>query len=433
MRISLMFLFSLILQSAFAQDLNPEKRIYISIGDPGIRKVLVALENTDGGTVASRDFYSTLWSHLEFTDYFEFLPQSRMPALKGDMGAYKALGVEFVVVTRVQNEQGSYIAYLNFYEVNRGIKIFEKSYQYLSPSGKPGRELAKIAGNDILQVLTGEPGIFRTRILMSCGNRNKEIYVMDFDGQNVELLTQDRSLALSPSWSPDGTQVLFTSYKPAVKGGFVNPNLYLYNLVTRNRRTLSGSRGLNTGGVFHPKENKLAYTYSKDGRPEIYVLDLDTNTRMPITKTVFFSVEPSWSPDGQRITFSSSKTGRPHIWVANRDGSNAKRLTFAGQYNSSPNWSPRGDKIVFSGQENQKNNFNIFLVDPSGSNLARLTDDATSSENPTFSPDGRFIAFSSNRDGQYRIYIMTALGTKIRVISPKGIGPCKQPSWSPRL
>lgn len=256
---------------------------------------------------------------------------------------------------------------------------------------------------------------------------------MDFDGSNLKPLTQDKNLALSPSWAPDGKRFLFTSYVPAVKGGFVNPNLYLYDLPTRKRKVLSAAKGLNTGGSFHPTKNLIAYTFSQDGKPEIYVLDLDKNTRKPITKTQFFSVEPSYSPDGTLLAYSSSKTGRPHIYVAHADGSSPNRLTFAGIYNSSPHFNPKGDKLVFSGQESMGNNFNIFMIDVNGSNLVRLTDGAHSSENPMFSPDGRHIVFASNQSGNYRIYVMTSMGTRIRAITPPELGDCKQPSWSPRL
>lgn len=408
-------------------------RIYIAVGDPSVKKVLMAVESTLGVHSSAREFNSTLISDLSFTDFFEFLPPGKMPQFVGDIKSYRALGVDFFIQSSMKSEGGKFQADLKMYDVKRGTIILNRTYPLIGATSQPGRELAHSAGNDVIQALTGELGIFRSRILMSCGSKRKEIYIMDFDGQNVRRLTQDGYFALSPSWAPDGQRILFTSYKPSVKGGFVNPNLYMLDTRTNARRLLSAAKGLNTGGVFHPTQEKVAYTFSRDGRPEIYILDLAQNTRTPITKTLFFSVEPSWSPDGRQIVFSSSKTGKPHIWVAMADGSNAKRLTFAGEYNSSPDWSPRGDKIVFSGQENMGNNFNIFMVDPTGSNLVRITDDTTSNENPSFSPDGRLLAFSSNRDGQYRIYVMTALGTQIRVLSPKNLGPCKQPSWSPRL
>lgn len=407
-------------------------RIYIPIGQPNVRKVLLAIEPTDGDSALASSFRQTLVSDMDFTDLFEFLPDAKIPADR-ELAGYRGMGVEFLLRTRIVLSGKQVQAEVRLFDVPRGVQILGRLYPFVSNGGQAARELAHFAGNDVMKALTGEEGVFRTRILMSCGGRNKEIYIMDFDGQNVRQLTKDRNFALSPSWSPDGKRMLFTSYKPAVAGGPLNPNLYSFDLVTNQRRLLSAARGLNSGGVFHPKDNKLAYTFSQNGKPEIYILDLRTNSRFSITHTQYFSVEPDWSPDGMKLAYSSSQSGRPHVYVSNADGSSPKRLTFAGVYNSSPKWSPRGDRIVFSGQETMGNNFNIFMIDPNGSNLVRLTDGAKSSENPVFSPDGRYLAFSSNQGGAYRIYVMTFFGTKIRAISPPGLGPCKQPAWSPRL
>lgn len=408
-------------------------RIYIPVGAPNVRRAPLAIEATQGMATVAAEFYRTLWFDMDFSDLFEIIAQDRLPKGTGDMLAYRGVGAEFLLRTSVNSVQGRLEAELRLFDVARGVQILGRRYPLVSSAQQPGRELAHFAANDVIEALTGEPGIFRTRLLMSCGNARKEIYIMDFDGQNVRQITRDGNFAISPSWAADGKRILFTSYKPSVRGGFVNPNLYLVDLQSNQRRAISAAKGLNTGGAFHPREEKIAYTFSQSGRPEIFVLDLIKNIRTPITRTNFFSVEPSWSPDGTRLTFSSSQTGRPHLFVANADGTNSRRITFAGRYNSSPNWSPRGDRIAFSGQENDKNNFNIFMIDPSGSNLARLTDSPHSSENPVFSPDGRFLAYSSNATGTYQIHIMTALGTRIRTISPPQLGHCKQPAWSPRL
>lgn len=428
---------------------TPSNRIYIPVGDPNVKKALLAVEPTLGPTAIARDFFENLQSDMDFIDLFSLLPDNKLPTNTQGTGPgtfnidpYRALGIEFLLKSIVSVKGTVIEAEIHLYDVTKGVEILGRRYPYVSKGGQAARELAHSAGNDIVKSLTGIEGIFRTRLLMSCGNKIKEIYIMDFDGKNIRPLTRDRNLALSPSWSPDGKKILFTSYKPSVKGGFVNPNLYLFNLVSGERKALSSARGLNTGGAFHPKENKIAYTFSssnnprtQSSKPEIYVLNLDSNTRTPITSTLFLSVEPSWSPDGQQLVYSSSPKGRPHIFVANADGSGARQLTNAGVYNSSPNWSPLGDKIVFSGQENYANNFNVFTVDPQGSNLLRLTSGSHSSENPVFSPDGRFIAFSSNDspDRQYRIYIMTSQGSRMRAMTAPNLGHCKQPAWSPRL
>jgi TolB protein len=438
LKISLLSATLLFAAGAWAQN-APGTRVYIAIGDPNVKKSLIAVENTKGGGRAD-EYYQTLMNDLDFTDLFEFLPGAKYPSPLGGMDigsfsfdAYRAQGVAFLVKTSMSVVNGTTQVELRLFDVIRGVQILGRIYPFVSKDGNPARELAHYSGNDILQTLTGESGVFRTRILASCGKRKKEIYIMDFDGSNIKPLTRDNNLALSPSWAPDGKKFLFTSYVPAVRGGFVNPNLYLYDLATKKRKVLSAAKGLNTGGSFHPNGHLVAYTFSQNGKPEIYVLDLNQNTRKPITKTQFFSVEPSYSNDGSLLTYSSSKTGRPHIYVSDANGGNARRLTFAGVYNSSPHFTPKGDKIVFAGQESMGNNFNVFMVDTSGSNLVRLTDGSHSSENPSFSPDGRHIVFASNQSGNYRIYVMTAFGTRIRAISPPELGDCKQPTWSPRL
>jgi TolB protein len=416
--------------------------IYIPVGDPNLKKVLIAIEPTVGGTAFANSFYASLTGAMEFTDLFELLPPSKMPAAKGGLVAgsfrfepYRTMGVEFLIKSGVSLQGGRHQAELRLYDVAKGVQILGRLYPLVGKVNDPGRELAHFSGNDVIQSLTGEQGIFRTRLLMSCGAKKKEIYVMDFDGQNITQLTRDGNFALSPSWAPDGKRVLFTSYRAWGSKGALNPNLYLYDISSHQRTVLSAAQGLNTGGAFHPTEDKIAYTFSRDGKPEIYVLDIAKKTRFPDHQTVFFSVEPDWSPDGNQLVFSSSRSGQPHIWVANADGSNQRRLTFAGIYNSSPNWSPKGDKIVFSGQEQERgaNNLNIFIIDPSGSNLQRLTSDSFSNENPVYSPDGRFIAYSSNEGGVYQIKVMTARGGRSKTLTPRSLGPCKQPAWSPRL
>ena len=273
---------------ALAQAQN---RIYVSVGDPNFKKVLIAVEPTIKNHPAADEFFKTLVEDLEYTGYFEMLPAQKLPSNTGGLtigsfsfNAFKALGVEFLVKSELRTNAGKVEAEVRLYDVNRGVQILGRLYPFVSKEGSPGRELAHFTGNDVMKTLTGEDGIFRTRILMSCGNKTKEIYIMDFDGANVNKLTKDGNFALSPSWAPDGHRVLFTSYKPAAKGAFVNPNLYLLDLAANKRSTLSAAKGLNTGGVFHPRENKIAYTFSQNGRPR-FGCSISTPIRAPKSPT----------------------------------------------------------------------------------------------------------------------------------------------------
>jgi len=417
-------------------------RIIIPVGDPSVKKVLLAIEPTIGADGVAQEFFQTMNSDMDFSDMFELLPLTRLPERKGYLNGYKILGVEFLIQSEVQkNVAGKFEATVRLWDVNKGMVLLARRYPFVSSSGQVGRELAHFSANDIVQTLTGEPGIFRTRILLSCGKKNiRELYIMDFDGQNVRQLTHDRNMVLSPSWAQDGKRILFTAYRASKPKAFVNPNLYLMDLVSNKTQSISREQGLNSGGVFRPGHNQIAFVFSKKGRPELFLRDLTANTIMKLTESQssYFTVEPSWNPNGTQLAYSSHAYAKkdeshPHIYIANANGANRKRLTFAGTYNSSPNWSPKGDKIAFSGQENRANNFNIFTVNPNSGEIQRLTDGSDSKENPSFSPDGRFIAFSGNSGGSYRIYVMTAGGTRIRALTNPALGSCKQPAWSPRL
>ena len=422
--------------------LSANEAIYVAVGDPDFKKTLIAVGETESKSSSLKKvFRETLKADLGFMDIFSQLPESKIPKQslfnlgRSNVAQLRAVGVKYFIRSEIQQEAQGVVAKYRLIDVSLGKEIKARKIPYGSKTGNPARQLAHFAANEIVEAITGNRGFFRSRVLASCGYKNKEIYIMDYNGQNIAPLTQDRNFALSPSWSADGKRVLFTSYRPTGKKRMVNPNLYMFNIVTRKRTLVTAARGVNSGAVFHPKLERIAYTYSNKGKPEIFVLDLVKKLRIPITRTQFFSVEPDWSPDGNRLTFSSSKTGRPHIYVSRADGSQAKQLTKTGVYNSSPKWNPQGTRIVFSGQETLKNNFNIFMIDPNGSNLHRLTDGKRySSENPVFSPDGRFIMFSSNRDGLYRLYAMSmATGKVSPPLTPKKLGHCKQPAWSPRL
>ena len=84
------------------------------------------------------------------------------------------------------------------------------------------RQMVHAFADDIMLMLTGERGVFDTKIayVQSVGGA-KEIFYCDFDGNNPVQVTRDNSIALSPSWSPDQSQIAYVSYrdgKPKVYG-----------------------------------------------------------------------------------------------------------------------------------------------------------------------------------------------------------------------
>ena len=72
------------------------------------------------------------------------------------------------------------------------------------------RQMVHAFADDIMLMLTGERGVFNTKIayVQNVGT-TKEIFYCDFDGYNPVQVTRDNSIALSPTWSPDQSQIAF--------------------------------------------------------------------------------------------------------------------------------------------------------------------------------------------------------------------------------
>lgn len=276
--------------------------------------------------------------------------------------------------------------------------------------------------DEIVMALFGEKGIAQTRIAYVRKEGNtKEVYVMDFDGSQHEPVTQNRSVNLFPSWSPDNQQVVFVSY---LKN---KPDLYIASVSTLKTRSFIQSRGLNSSPEWSGVESKIVYASSVSGNTEIYVKDADGSGKpLMLTKHWGIDTSPTWSPSGYEIAFTSDRKGSPQIFIMDQEGANLRRLTFNGKYNDSPAWSPRGDKIAYASLED--NTFNIYIIGSDGENATKLTNANGNDENPSWSPDGRRICFARSVGGKSDIFTMNDDGSGLRQITFSG--NCFMPSWS---
>ncbi|MEK6705316.1 MAG: hypothetical protein AABZ06_05965, partial [Bdellovibrionota bacterium] len=362
---------------------------YIPVGSARMKKTILAFPEikSQPGTASSltKTVHETVTNDLAFMDLFKFLGPSAFiePASAGiSQGTFKmsdwtSIGAEFVIKTSLGISNGSLFVDANLYDVNGAKQILEKKY---IASIHDAKTVGHTLANNIVERLTGLPGIFLTKIAMSCDRTGKkEIYIMDFDGSDVKQITNHRSIAFAPAWSPDGTRIaysLFTKHRNNIK----NIDLFEFNFTTSSVKLLSDRRGINSGAAYSPDGRYIALTMSFLGNPEIFSLDPATREVSRLTKSFGVDVDPTWRPDGKAIAFVSNRTGRPMVYTANIDGSNIQRLTYAGDYNATPSWSLQNNKIAFAGWIEKT--FDIFLMNPGGTNIERLTKHQENNEDP---------------------------------------------------
>ncbi|RJR44790.1 MAG: Tol-Pal system beta propeller repeat protein TolB [Desulfobacteraceae bacterium] len=408
-------------------------RIYIDINAPSVQRLKIAIpdfknfsERNDNPELAAA-LPAVLSNDLDLSGFFA--PMDKNAFLSDTQGQssldenrfrdWSVIGADLLV-------KAGYTC------IGQGLEVEVRLYDILSARQVLGkrflgrvdeqRTLMHRVGNEIIYLLTGNKGMFLSRItFVGTATGHKEIYTADFDGHNEKQLTSDKAIALLPRWSPLGDVICFNSYKEG------SSMLYLKDLHSGKVRRLSDRQGFNAGGSWAPDGRSLALGMSHGDNLDIFNIDLSGKILKRLTNHSSINVSASFSPDGSKFAFVSNRSGTPQVYVKDMAGEREERITFEGNYNTSPSWS-KLNRIVFCGS--YEGRFDIFTVDPDGRNLRKLTDGQGDNEEPCWSPDGRYILFSSNREGGYHLYIMNANGQNQRRITFMK-GQQTSPSWSP--
>jgi len=395
-----------------------DAKVYIDISSPGSKKLQIAIQEFSG--TSGKAVSDIIRNDLDFTGLFSCIDRAahlENPAQAFNPKNWTPLGVEAVVKGAVSGGKDLGVT-VALYDVFDGKEILRKEYRAEKQLIRP---LSHTIANDIYRALTGETGIFRSRIaFVGQDGSEKALYMMDWDGSRMTKTEAKANIILTPHWSKDGTRLVYSAERNRQWG------IYLLDFTTMRERKIFSSRGTNIAGDFVPGSDEITFSSSKDGTPDLYGMSLADKKIRKLTSSYGIEVSPAVSPDSRHIAFVSDKGGSPQIYVMRRDGSEMKRVTFEGSYNTSPSWSPKGNKIVFSGRRGANQ---IFIVNPDGTGLAQLTSQGNN-EDPSFSPDGRYISFSSDRDGAKGIYIMLANGENQKRITPRNIRS-SAPRWSP--
>jgi TolB protein len=380
--------------------------------------IAVAPLGGSGGEPCSRRFVETLSSDLDISGFFRVVQAT---GTEEEYDAWSSIGARLAVRGVCSLDGDDVTVEVRLYDVAERRQIAGKRYQ---GTRRDVRRMAHRFADEILRILTGERGPFDTRIafVSTRAGRAKEVFEMGFDGEDVRQLTKNGTINLSPSWSPDGRELLFTSYRDG------RPKLYEMDVASGRQSVVLSGPGLTNGGRFSPDGDLVAASREESkGNSEIVVVDRGGDIVRRLAAHGGIDVSPTWSPDGGQIAFCSTRGGSPQIYVTDASGGSVRRVTFAGSYNTSPAWSPRGDKIAFTGRVGGR--FQIFVVPASGGEAQQLTASAGDNTDPAWSPDGRYILFSSTRGGAPQLWVMDEGGVKQRQLI-RGPGGDTSPAWS---
>lgn len=354
-----------------------------------------------------------------------------LPSLKTESSInfafWKLQKVSAVVTGQISMSGNKYQVAFKLTDIYSKSILLERSY---SVSANELRPLAHHISDLIYKQLTGERGIFSTRIAYITtkhspdGATTHALEVADADGFNPRTLIASKWPLMSPEWSPDGTKIAYVSFENN------HAAIYVQDVASGERHVVSQHAGINGAPSWSPDGRKLALVLSEEiGYPKIYVLDLATKQLTRLTSDWYLDTEPAWAPDSRSIIFTSNRGGSPQIYRVALADKKISRVTFRGNYNARASFTPDGKSIVMLHQEN--GTFNVAMQDLDSGRVAILTH-TDFNESPSIAPNGKMIVYATSDNNRGALAAVSIDG-KIKLTLPGRDGAVQEPAWSPFL
>ena len=261
-----------------------------------------------------------------------------------------------------------------------------------------------------------------------------DIVTSAIDGSDRRRLSNNNSVDANPSWSPDGTQIVFYSDRAGSPG---NPTLHLFIMDSDGSDVRQLIPELPIFGTPHPPVwspdgSRIAFVANREDRVKrgedvvivertsVHTVRPDGSGVVELWETVS---NPGWSPDGSRIAFIKKENETQKLYTMNPDGGDQRELwsfTTDVRWYGIVSWSPDSLEILVGPRSGGRGDAFVVSADGSGARtIARFTT-LTYKEGPNgaaWSPDGSRIAFHiKSNDSDVVLYTTARDGSDKRVL-----------------
>lgn len=261
-----------------------------------------------------------------------------------------------------------------------------------------------------------------------------QIFVMNTDGSGRRQISTGKGRTTCSYFSPDGTRIVYASTHlgsdecppppppppPYVWRVYEAFDIFSANSQGGDLKRLTSARGYDAEPTYSSDGSRIVFTSARTGDLEIWDMKPDGSDQRQLTNIPGYDGGPFFSPDGKSICFRASRPegkdlekykallakgqvepSRLEIYIMNADGSGIRQITSNGRANFCPFFHPSGRKLIYASNKHstdrRKPNFDLFLVEIASGKEERITFAEDFDGFPMFSPDGKKLVWASNR------------------------------------
>lgn len=205
--------------------------------------------------------------------------------------------------------------------------------------GGEGKRLIDLRGNQLLPAISSK----RDKVAFICdaGGRT-DLFLQPLNpatgevGKPVQLYSFPRSTQASPTFSPDGSKIAFTSDKD---GGI---RIYIISTMPSQKRPnatmISKQNRENSCPCWSPDGTKLAYSAKTNGIRQIWTYDFSSGEEVQLTSGAGNKENPCWAPDSKHIVFNSTDHSTSELYIVNLNQPEAVKISRGPGKKHYPTW-----------------------------------------------------------------------------------------------
>lgn len=266
-------------------------------------------------------------------------------------------------------------------------------------------------------------------VSLNSGASQPDAYTMQGDGSNDSFFLPS---ARDVAFAPDGVRIAFVrDVEDPEAEGVIAPQIFVadFDDINNPRQLTRFSAPDTASPSWSPDGRRIVFSTSEGNEPDeegivpekLWIIDADGGNLTRLTTGEGSDRQPAWSPMANEIAFISDRASALQtqlflLTLPDPDDPTAspeiRQITTSGN-NYTPTWTPDGRSIVFA--SDRFGTGNLFIVDRDGFSGSLILPELGDSENraPSVSPDGRWVAFISNREGDFQVYALTLDGTAL--------------------